>query len=106
MRAMNDLEDFLDQAEFFISSLANYQADFALFPEFFNAPLMGLKKEQNSVEVIRFLASFTEDIKSRFSQLAVTYNINIIAGSMPIIEEDGKLYNVAFFFQRDGNINA
>ncbi|EGQ9179233.1 GNAT family N-acetyltransferase [Vibrio alginolyticus] len=105
MRAMNDLEDLLDQAEFFISSLANYKADFALFPEFFNAPLMGLQNDQNSVEAIRFLASFTEEIKNRFSQMAVTYNINIIAGSMPVIE-DGKLYNVAYLLQRDGEINA
>ncbi|OTW29177.1 hydrolase, partial [Vibrio parahaemolyticus] len=105
MRAMNDLEDLLDQAEFFISSLANYKADFALFPEFFNAPLMGLQNDQNSVEAIRFLASFTEEIKNRFSQMAVTYNINIIAGSMPLIE-DGKLYNVAYLLQRDGEINA
>ncbi|MEF1297136.1 carbon-nitrogen hydrolase family protein, partial [Vibrio parahaemolyticus] len=94
-----------DQAEFFISSLANYKADFALFPEFFNAPLMGLQNDQNSVEAIRFLASFTEEIKNRFSQMAVTYNINIIAGSMPLIE-DGKLYNVAYLLQRDGEINA
>ncbi|GAL04121.1 aliphatic amidase AmiE [Photobacterium aphoticum] len=105
MRAMNDLEDFLDQAEFFISSLSNYKADFALFPEFFNAPLMGLEKDHNSVEAIRFLASFSEDIKQRFSQMAVTYNINIIAGSMPVIE-DGKLYNVSYLLQRDGEINA
>ncbi|KKX73034.1 hydrolase, partial [Vibrio parahaemolyticus] len=32
LRAMNDLEALLDQAEFFISSLSNYQAEFALFP--------------------------------------------------------------------------
>ncbi len=63
MRAMNDLEDLLDQAEF-LSPLANYKADFALFPEFFNAPLMGLQNDQNSVEAIRFLASFTEEIKT------------------------------------------
>ncbi|MGF1689001.1 bifunctional GNAT family N-acetyltransferase/carbon-nitrogen hydrolase family protein [Photobacterium japonica] len=105
MRAMNDLEDFLDQAEFFISSLSKYKADFALFPEFFNAPLMGLNNEHNSVEAIRFLASFSEEIKQRFSQMAVTYNINIIAGSMPVIE-DGKLFNVSYLLQRDGEINA
>ncbi|GEA52784.1 hydrolase [Vibrio inusitatus NBRC 102082] len=104
MRAMRDLDDFMDQAEFFISSLSNYKADFALFPEFFNAPLMGLQHDQNSVEAIRFLASFSEEIKLRISQLAVTYNINIIAGSVPV-EEDGKLYNVAYLLQRDGNIN-
>ncbi|EKO3558855.1 GNAT family N-acetyltransferase [Vibrio metschnikovii] len=104
MRAVDGVEDLLDQAEFFIDSLAKYQADFALFPEFFNAPLMGLKREQNSVEAIRFLASFSEQIKHHFSKLAVTYNINIIAGSMPVLE-NGQLYNVAYLLHRDGSID-
>lgn len=94
----------MDQAEFFVTSLSNYKADFALFPEFFNAPLMGLQSDQNSVEAIRFLASFSEEIKARFSQMAVTYNINIIAGSVPVFE-DGKLYNVAYLLHRDGQID-
>ncbi|MDR9828902.1 bifunctional GNAT family N-acetyltransferase/carbon-nitrogen hydrolase family protein [Vibrio sp. FNV 38] len=105
MRAMRDLDDLMDQAEFFVTSLSNYKADFALFPEFFNAPLMGLQSGQNSVEAIRFLASFSEEIKLRFSQMAVTYNINIIAGSVPVIEGD-KLYNVSYLLQRDGQIDA
>lgn len=105
MRAMRDLDDLMDQAEFFVSSLSNYKADFALFPEFFNAPLMGLQEGQNSVEAIRFLASFSEEIKNRFSQMAVTYNINIISGSVPVIE-DNKLYNVSYLLQRDGTIDA
>ncbi|MGR5252196.1 GNAT family N-acetyltransferase [Vibrio astriarenae] len=104
MRAVRDLDDLMDQAEFFVTSLSNYKADFALFPEFFNAPLMGLQSGQNSVEAIRFLASFSEKIKARFSQMAVTYNINIIAGSVPVFE-DGKLYNVAYLLHRDGQID-
>lgn len=104
MRAMLSVDDLIDQAEFFISSLSNYQADFALFPEFFNAPLMGLNTEQSSVEAIRFLSEFTEDIKQRFSQMAVTYNINIISGSMPVLEDD-RLYNVSYLLHRDGCIN-
>ncbi|KLV05400.1 hydrolase [Photobacterium aquae] len=104
MRKMVSVDDLIDQAEFFISSLSNYQADFALLPEFFNAPLMGLKPNHNSVDAIRFLSEFTDEIKQRFSQLAVTYNINIIAGSMPLLEE-GHLYNVSYLLHRDGSID-
>ncbi|WP_415720188.1 GNAT family N-acetyltransferase [Photobacterium ganghwense] len=104
MRAVRSVDDLIDQAEFFVSSLSNYKADFALFPEFFNAPLMGLRREQNSVEAIRFLASFTEVIKQRFAELAITYNINIIAGSMPELR-DGMLYNVSYLLHRDGTID-
>jgi predicted amidohydrolase/GNAT superfamily N-acetyltransferase len=104
MRQVTSLEDLLEQSEFFISSLSNYKADFALFPEFFNAPLMGLQHDQTSVEAIRYLASFSHAIKQRFSELAITYNINIIAGSMPE-ERDGKLYNVSYLLHRDGMID-
>ncbi|MDE1325734.1 bifunctional GNAT family N-acetyltransferase/carbon-nitrogen hydrolase family protein [Vibrio aestuarianus] len=104
MRAMESVEDLMQQSEFFVSSLSNYKADFALFPEFFNAPLMGLQNDKNSVEAIRFLASFSDEIKLHFSQLAVTYNINIIAGSMPMIKDD-QLYNVSYLLHRDGSID-
>lgn len=104
MRHVLSLDDLLNQAEFFVSSLSNYQSDFALFPEFFCAPLMGLAPENNSVEAIRFLSEFTDPIKQRLSQLAVTYNINIIGGSMPLVEK-GKLYNVSYLLHRDGSID-
>lgn len=105
MRRVNSLDELLEQVEFFISSLSNYKADFALLPEFFNAPLMGLGQGQNSAEGIRYLASFTEEIKNRLAQFAITYNINIIAGSLPYIEHD-NLYNIAYLLERDGSIGA
>lgn len=104
MRKINSVEELLEQAEFFISSLSNYKADFALLPEFFNAPLMGLQHDQSSVEAIRYLASYTEQIKNSFSKLAITYNINIIAGSIPVLKGD-KLYNVSYLLHRDGNVD-
>lgn len=104
MRTVRSLEDLLNQTEFFVSSLSDYQSDFALFPEFFSAPLMGLAPEKTPVEAVRFLSEFTEEIKNRMSQMAVTYNINIIAGSMPV-EEDNRLYNVSYLCHRDGKID-
>src|SRR5690606_41459326 len=38
----------------------------------------------------------------RFQELAIQYNINIITGSMPYIEEN-ILYNVGFLCKRDGS---
>ena len=37
-------------------------------------------------------------------ELAVSYNINVIAGSMPLYE-DGKLYNVSYLCRRDGTVD-
>ncbi|RMF18053.1 MAG: GNAT family N-acetyltransferase [Gammaproteobacteria bacterium] len=106
MRAMNSVEDFLQQVEYFIDALSDYRCDVALFPEFFNAPLMGLAEHKTSVDAIRFLAGFTEQIKEEISRLAVSYNINVVAGSMPEIGDDNELYNVAYLCKRDGTIDC
>lgn len=53
-------------------------------------------------EAIRGLAAYTDEIRERFIKLAISYNINIITGSMPLIKEDGRLYNVGFLCRRDG----
>src|SRR5690606_29203996 len=40
MRPYKNLDEVMEQAEFFIDAVSGYRSDFALFPEFFNAPLM------------------------------------------------------------------
>lgn len=104
MREVHSVEECLNQVEYFIDALSNYKSDFALFPEFFNAALMGLSPNQrNQTEAIRFLAGFTEKFKTEMSQMAVSYNINVITGSMPLLEGD-VLYNVTYLCRRDGTI--
>ena len=103
MRPYNDLESLMKQVTFFVDALSAYKADFALFPEFFNAPLMAQYNHLGEPEAIRKLAEYTETIVQDFSQLSVSYNINIITGSMPEMV-DGKLYNVGYLCRRDGSI--
>lgn len=105
MRAMNSVDEFIQQVEFFVDALSDYQCDLALFPEFFNAPLMGIENHTNSIDSIKALAAFTDEIVEAISKLAVSYNINIIAGSMPIIEDD-ELLNVAYLCRRDGTLET
>jgi len=101
MRNYKKLEGIIEQAEFFIDAVSGYRADFVLFPEFFNAPLMADFNHLSEADAIRELAKYTDDIKTKFSEFAVSYNINIISGSMPSME-DGILYNVGFLCRRDG----
>ena len=105
MREMKSVEDLLQQVEYFIDALSDYRCDVALFPEFFNAPLMGLEPCESSVDAIRALAAHTDHILDAISNLAVSYNINIVAGSMPVIE-DNALYNVAYLCRRDGTVDS
>mgnify|MGYP006188482285 CR=1 FL=1 len=95
-------DDWLDKARYFIKAMAGYQADFIVFPEFFNVPLMGIDKQSNPHEAIRLLANYAEKIIADMSQFAVTYSINVIAGSIPEFIGD-RLYNNAYLCRRDGS---
>ena len=56
-----------------------------LFPEYFNAPLMAKFNHLGESEAIRGLwRNIPEEIRDRFINLAISYNINIITGSMPL----------------------
>ncbi|WP_339885089.1 bifunctional GNAT family N-acetyltransferase/carbon-nitrogen hydrolase family protein [Polaribacter vadi] len=101
MRLYKDLDELMEQAEFFVDSVSAYRSDFALFPEFFNAPLMAEFNHLPESQAIRELAKFTPEVVDRFSKLAISYNINIITGSMPEIKGD-LLYNVGYICKRDG----
>jgi predicted amidohydrolase len=103
MRPFANMDDFFNQIEFFVDSTSGYKADFALFPEFFNAPLLMEYNELPEPEAIRKLAEKSEVILKRFIDLAVSYNINIITGSMPLLKEDGRLYNMGYLIRRDGS---
>ncbi|MBO3272459.1 bifunctional GNAT family N-acetyltransferase/carbon-nitrogen hydrolase family protein [Hymenobacter defluvii] len=104
MRATQNLEDFFQQMEFFVDTVSGYKADCVLFPEFFNAPMMALTNEESPSVAIRSMSAYTEPIKTKMMELAVSYNINVIAGSMPLYE-DGKLYNVSYLCRRDGTVD-
>lgn len=103
MRLYKDLEELMQQAEYFIDAVSGYHSDFALFPEFFNAPLMAENNHLSESEAIRELAKHTESIVQKFSGFAITYNINIITGSMPEVKDD-LLYNAGYLCKRDGSI--
>jgi predicted amidohydrolase len=105
MRSLNSVEELIQQVEFFVDALSDYQCDLALLPEFFNAPLMGIDEHENSFDSIKALAEYSGEILDAISKLAVSYNINIIAGSMPVME-DGDLYNVAYLCRRDGTLES
>lgn len=103
MRLYKGIEDLMQQAEFFVDAVSGYRSDFALFPEFFNAPLMAENNHLSEADAIRELAKHTDSIVRKFSEFSISYNINIIAGSMPELK-DGTLYNVGYLCKRDGSV--
>jgi predicted amidohydrolase/GNAT superfamily N-acetyltransferase len=103
MRPYSNIIELMKQAEYFIDAVSDYQSDFVLFPELFNTPLMAEYNHMGPAQAMRELAKYTQPIVEEFSKLAVSYNVNIISGSMPKVVDD-SLYNVSYLFRRNGSM--
>ncbi|WP_341704871.1 GNAT family N-acetyltransferase [Ferrovibrio sp.] len=105
-RAISSFADFARQVEYFVDSVADYKADFVLFPELFTLQLLSIEnKPAPAAEAIAALTSYTDRIRSLLSELAVSYNINIIGGSHPTRDADGHVYNICYVCLRDGAVH-
>ncbi len=102
MRRFDSFDDFLQQVEFFVDTVSDYQADIVLFPELLNAPLIHTHEGNNPAEAMRKLAEYTDDMRQAMIDMALAYNINIVAGSVPALDESGTLRNVSYLCRRDG----
>jgi len=101
MRNYADVDGLFEHLDFFLQVVSGYGSDFAVLPELFNAPLMGMYDDQSEAEAIRSLAGHTISIRDFMIKAAVKYNVNIVGGSMPLLE-NGTLYNMGFLCRRDG----
>ena len=101
MRSFKDFDALVEQIEFFVDGASAYESDFILFPEYFHAPLMATLNDVPEAQAIRKLADYTDRLHAKFKEFAVSYNANIITGSMPLIR-DGKLFNIGWLCRRNG----
>jgi predicted amidohydrolase len=105
MRTIKMVDKLLKHAEFFVDAVSSYHADFVLFPEYMSAPLMALFDKKTPPDAIRALAGFSDEIRRGLLEMAMSYNINIIAGSLPEYK-DHELFNVSWLLRRDGTSDA
>ena len=104
MRAVRDFEEFSRQVRYFVDVAGDYKCDFVLFPELFSIQLLSMLPDMRPGESARELAGFTPQLLELFAELAVAYDINLVAGSHLVLEDE-KLFNVAFLCHRDGHID-
>ena len=97
MNVVDDKKANLKKAGSFIADSAHSNADFIVLPEMFNCPYSNDKfveygeNEHDSCTL------------NTISQLAESYNVYILAGSIPEREGD-KLYNTSYLFDKTGSI--
>ena len=104
MRPYKNLDELFTQVEYFVDSVSAYKSDFAVFPELFNGPLLTAFNHLSEAEAMRELAKFTPEIQVRFQELSIRYNVNIITGSLPSIEND-SLKNIGYLCHRNGSVD-
>lgn len=104
MRVIGSFEEFVQQCHFFVDTCAEYRMDFVLFPEMFTNQLQALVPAARPGLTARRLHEFTDRFVESFTQLAIRFNVNIIGGTHLTVE-DGRLYNVAYLFRRDGSVD-
>jgi predicted amidohydrolase len=103
MRAFASVEQLMQLVSQQVAALASYQCDFIVFPEFFTAPLLSLHPELDTHSSMRQLATYTATIQQAMLALAVQYKVNIIAGSMPVLQSK-RLFNVSYLCHRSGKL--
>ncbi|MCF6136126.1 bifunctional GNAT family N-acetyltransferase/carbon-nitrogen hydrolase family protein [Pseudalkalibacillus berkeleyi] len=103
MRQIHSFDEFANQVEYYTDVASDYGSDFVVFPEIFTTQLMSYLDEKSPSQAVRRLTQYTEDYIELFTEFAVRYNVNIIGGSH-FVEEEGKIYNIAYLFRRDGTI--
>lgn len=104
MRPVKNFGEFARQAEFFMDVASDYKADFAVYPELFTTQLLSIIEAKRPGIAARKLAEYTERFLDLFSKLSIQYNVNIIAGSQ-FVAENNNIYNVSFLFRRNGAID-
>jgi predicted amidohydrolase/GNAT superfamily N-acetyltransferase len=105
-RRIASVDEFREIVTYFIDVVSDYKSDFVLFPELFTAQLLSIENERISPsQSIDKLCDYTDTLKDMFHSLALKFNINIIAGSHPVKQDNGDILNTAMIFLRGGEVH-
>jgi predicted amidohydrolase/GNAT superfamily N-acetyltransferase len=105
VRKVASFEEFAEQITYFVTTAAEYRADFVVFPEFTSMQLLSMASLKNlpAQEGIARLCDLEEDVMGLFKGLAKRFGLHIIAGTHPVRRE-GTIYNVAPIVFPDGYV--
>ena len=100
LKKIANFEDFAEQCSLFAKTAGAYETDFVLFPELITTQLLTYM-DADVKSIGKKLTEVTERYIELFSKLAQSTGTNIIAGTH-LSEEDGRLYNCSYYFDRKG----
>ncbi|UOE96257.1 carbon-nitrogen hydrolase family protein [Alkalihalobacillus sp. LMS39] len=103
LHSIATFEEFENQVTHYVKTAAEFNSDFILFPEFITTQLMSIPHANQVAPAISQLPQYTQWYYTLFTKLAMETGMHIIGGTH-VIEEQGRLYNVAHLFYPDGRI--
>ena len=107
MRRIARMAEFEEQIEYFVDVASDYKSDFVVFPELYTLQLLSLETEKLApAPAIAKISEYKDRYCAFMEKLAVSYNINIIGGTMPTTTPAGDVRNIAYVFLRDGSTYA
>jgi len=103
IRPIGSYEEFRGQVEALVGTAADYGCRLVVFPEYFTIQLLTtLGETQRPVsQQIRDLAGQLPRYLETFSELAREKSIYIVAGSIPVLDDD-DVYNESYLFAPSG----
>jgi predicted amidohydrolase len=103
LRPVKHFDDFQAQVDALVETAADYGCHLAVFPEYFTVQLLTLGNLKRPMEVqIRDLAGQLPRYLELMSGLARTYGLYVVGGSIPVLDEDGAVYNQSYLFAPSG----
>jgi predicted amidohydrolase/predicted N-acetyltransferase YhbS len=106
-RKIESFEHFINQLEYFIDIAADYHSDFVLFPELLTIPLLSMESNRlQPQEAMLKITEYTDQFIKSMQNLALSYNINIIGGSHPTLNDNNEINNICYVFLRDGSVHS
>lgn len=104
MQRVRDFDDFLGRVRWYVDTASDYRCDFLLLPELFSLQLLSLVPGGNPAAAGRALAAYSPRLLDALVDLAVRYDVHLVAGSHLVEGDDGHLYNEAWLVRRDGTV--
>jgi predicted amidohydrolase len=107
IRPVRSFDEFADQVTGLVDTAADYKCGLLVFPEYFTAQLLTLGDVKRPIrEQVRELARERDRFVGFMSDQAKKNGMYIVAGTIPVIADDGAVRNQSFLCAPSGNVGV
>jgi predicted amidohydrolase len=104
IRPVQTFDQFRDQVVGLVETAADYKCQLVVFPEYFSLQLLTLGNIRRPIrEQVRDLACQATRVNEEMNLLAQRFNMYIVAGTVPVLESDGQIFNESFIHGPSGS---